>query len=136
MGNTRSPQPHLCPTYALVNPPVAQGQGKRVVTGILLRGTHLQGHWPSEVPQAITFLPSSLSKMHQANGCQNAAIDSLLSLHSAGQIHPSRPPASLSSSCHLHPGTQGVLMVGLGRGQLHSEQEVESEPEGPSLAVG
>ena len=98
-----------------------------------LRGTHLQGLWHLEVPRAIAFLPSPLSEMDQENCCQNAAVLLTLSPRSAGQTHP---PVTLLQRMPSPPGTLEGPHGGTEEGQLHPEQEVESEPECPTLVAG
>ena len=82
----------------------------------------------------MAFLPSSLSKVDQADCCQNPATLLISVPHSAGQTHSSRAAVTPAPHCISRPGHWEVLTE-LERGLLLSEQEEESEPECP-IQVG
>lgn len=95
-----STQPRLCTCKPTRDPRAGDGGGHRDT-----QVGQPQSLWASGGPKAITFLPSSLSTVGQADCCQNPATLLISVPHSAGQTHSSRPVVTPALTSHLQSRT-------------------------------
>lgn len=126
ISKARSTQLHLCPTWTRVNPLVAPGQEKRAVPG-MLRWRHLQGLWAFGNCQGLCLPALCLSKVGQAHCCRNLAT-SFIAVPTLSRSNSPTPMTGLSTQ-----DTGRSSRWEWGRDCRLSEQEAESEPEGPTL---